>query len=292
MKVTFYGVRGCIPAPGAEFNRYGGNTICVTVEGAGGELLVLDAGTGLIELGKGLMAGPFGRGEGEASLFLTHAHWDHIQGFPFFAPIYVPGNRIRVCGPSSSSQMLESILEGQMNPHFMPVQSLRNLGAEIELCGLLAMEGIDVGGLKVRAHPVPHGQVEALALGIEEEGRRVVFVPDAGYEADGLAPSLRSFYQGADLLIHDATYTAEDRAARLTRGYASVDIAASVAASSGVGCLAPIHYDQDYTDEQVDALVARCRSQLDAAPGGKQVQLVAAREGVSLEVLAGKVRAQ
>ncbi|MBW2733707.1 MAG: MBL fold metallo-hydrolase [Deltaproteobacteria bacterium] len=284
MKVSFYGVRGCIPSPGAEFNRYGGNTMCVTVEGEAGELLVLDAGTGVIELGKRLMAGAFGRGEGEASLFLTHAHWDHIQGFPFFVPVYVPGNHIQVFGPNSSPQMLESILEGQMNPHFMPIQSLGNLGANIELRSLMADEGVSVGALKVCAHSVPHGTMESLALKIEEGDTRVVFVPDAGYEADALEPSLRSFYQGADLLIHDTTYTSEDRATRISRGYASAEIAASVAAQCGVRCLVPIHYDQDYTDEQVDALVERCREVLDSSPGGASVDLVAAKESLVLDV--------
>src|SRR5262249_54763516 len=96
MEVTFYGVRGSIPAPGPETNRYGGNTSCVAVRSAAGALVILDAGTGIVQLGKLMMDGEFGAGRGEATILLSHAHWDHIQGFPFFAPVLVPGNRFAI----------------------------------------------------------------------------------------------------------------------------------------------------------------------------------------------------
>src|SRR5262249_6407000 len=133
MEVVFWGVRGSVPAPGPETNRYGGNTSCVELRTAGGDLVILDAGTGIIPLGRKLMAGEHGRGAGEAAVFLSHAHWDHIQGFPFFGPVFVPGNRVTIYGPGRSSPMLEGILEGQMNPHYSPLHTMRNLGAAIDV---------------------------------------------------------------------------------------------------------------------------------------------------------------
>src|SRR5437879_454891 len=136
MDVTFWGVRGSIPAPGPETNRYGGNTSCVAIRTGRGELIILDAGTGIVSLGKQLLAESFGKGQGEATILLSHAHWDHIQGFPFFAPVLVPGNRFQVYGPSRSSGMLDGILEGQMNPHFSPLYTLKNMGASLEIHGV------------------------------------------------------------------------------------------------------------------------------------------------------------
>ncbi len=289
MDLTFWGVRGSIPAPGPEFNRYGGNTSCVCVRGLGGEFLILDAGTGIIELGHRLMAEGFGKGEGEASLFLTHGHWDHIQGFPFFGPAFVPGNRLTIHGSSRSPGMLEGIFEGQMNPHFMPVQSLRNLGAKIAFSALDADEERAVGGLRIRGRFNPHGSTRAFAFRIEETdgagtSRSLVFAPDAGYPSGIPSDEMLDLYAGADVLVHDCTYTPEDRRVRVSRGYASIDIAARVAARAKVCTLAMFHYDQDYADDQVDALFERCRRFLDAEPGGDTVELVASREGMKLNV--------
>ena len=102
MEVTFHGVRGSIPAPGPETIRYGGNTCCVSVRSDQGKLLVLDMGTGIISLGRQLLRTEFGKGQGHGAILLSHAHWDHIQGFPFFAPVFIPGNRFSVFGPAKS----------------------------------------------------------------------------------------------------------------------------------------------------------------------------------------------
>ncbi|MBI4511800.1 MAG: MBL fold metallo-hydrolase, partial [Deltaproteobacteria bacterium] len=103
MEVTFWGVRGSIPAPGPETNKHGGNTSCVSVRTSSGHLIILDMGTGIVRLGRGLMTTEFGRGKGDATVLLSHAHWDHIQGFPFFPPVFVPGNRFQIYGPARSS---------------------------------------------------------------------------------------------------------------------------------------------------------------------------------------------
>jgi phosphoribosyl 1,2-cyclic phosphodiesterase len=286
VKVTFWGVRGSVPAPGPEMNRYGGNTSCVELRTAGDTLFIVDAGTGLINLGRKLMAGDFGKGAGDAQVFLSHAHWDHIQGFPFFAPVFVPGNKFTVHGPGRSSSMLEGILEGQMNPHFSPLYTMRNLGAII---GVQAVDGQAKDpsflccGVTVRARLNPHGATRALAYRFEENGRSLVYASDAGYPPGGPSDEVRELYAGADVLIHDCTYSPEDRAERIARGFSSIADAAQAACEARVKRLVMFHYDQDYADDTVDALAERTRRLLDEQ-GGRDIELVPAREGLTLDV--------
>ncbi len=284
MQVTFWGVRGSIPSPGEEFNRYGGNTPCVSVDTASGGRIILDAGTGITVLGRELMKTQLGRGRGRGTLLLTHAHWDHIQGFPFFAPVFIPGNEFTIFGPSESSKMVEGILEGQMDPHFSPIHSLGNLGAKIEVRA--AREGIplEVEGVKVVGRFNPHGRYSALAYRLEEGDASLVYAPDAGYAGGTPSDEICALYRGASVLIHDCMYTPEDQAARVSRGHSSIADAAKVAAMCQVGTLVMFHYDQDYTDDDVDVLKQRCRELLDAEPGGESVKLVAAAEGLTLDI--------
>ena len=285
LEVTFWGVRGSIPAPGAEYNRYGGNTACISVRSGSGALLVLDAGTGITVLGRSLMEREFGRGAGRATVLLTHAHWDHIQGFPFFAPVFVPGNRFAIYGPAGSPAMVEGILEGQMNPHFSPVHTLRNLGAEIEFRATQDGQEMELGDVRVVGRANPHGRTSALAYRLEDRsGASIVYAPDAGYADGRPADAVCQLYRGANLLVHDCTYTPEDQRARRSRGQSSVADAARVAAACRVKTLVMFHYDQDYTDVQVDALRRSCRQHLDGEPGGSDVGLVAAHEGLSVTI--------
>ena len=282
MEVAFHGVRGSIPVPGPETQGYGGNTSCACVRTAAGGLIILDAGTGIIPLGRALMVDEFGRGEGEAAILLTHAHWDHIQGFPFFPPVFVAGNHFTLFGPGRSPAMLEGILEGQMNPHFSPLHTMRNLGATIEL---VAVEGdrppFTVCGAAISGHQNPHGSTTALAYRVEADGRRLVYAPDAGYAADDIPDAAIDFYRGADVLIHDATYRPEDWEQRRSRGSSSIREAVVAAVRAGVAHLVLTHFDPDYSDEVVDSLVAHARRMLDEG-GGAGVRLTAAAEGLSL----------
>ena len=282
MEITFWGVRGCIPSPGPEYNRYGGNTPCVAVTTDGGHLIILDAGTGIIGLGQQLMKREFASGQGKATLLLTHAHWDHIQGFPFCPPVYIPGNRFTIYGASGSSNILEGSLEGQMNPHFSPVQSLRNLGAQIDFCEASTDKPTTIFDAEISACFNPHGHISALAFRIDANGKSVVYAPDTGYSSDGPSAEIKRLYNNVDLLIHDTTYTPEDYRERKSRGYCSIDVAARVAAESRVRTLAMFHYDQDYSDNDVDALRSRCRGFLDSHQHGKSVKLIAAAEGLTL----------
>jgi phosphoribosyl 1,2-cyclic phosphodiesterase len=279
-------VRGSIPAPGPGTVRYGGNTSCVSVRTAGGELLVLDCGTGARNLGLALLADEGGSrfrdGGGEAAILLSHTHWDHIQGFPFFSPLYVGGNTFRIYGPAESSALLEGILEGQMAPQYFPVQTLKNMGARIDIVAVAAGVPFDVLGCRVTAVTNPHGRAGAMAFRIEDAGRSLVYASDAGYGPTGPSPETLALYKGVDLLIHDSTYTPEDRARYPQRGLASVTEAVAAAVRAGAGKLALFHYDQDYTDADIDALTARARLAIEDASG--KIELVAAAEGLTLHL--------
>src|SRR5512146_276423 len=278
MKIRFWGVRGSIPAPGPETNRYGGNTSCVSIHTAAGKLVIIDMGTGLMHLGNTLMGGPFGKGKGQAAILLSHTHWDHIQGLGFFPPVFIPGNQFTVWGPGGSPKALEDILEGQMDPNFSPLQTLRNFSATFDVCAATCGTPFTAGGLTVTAREHPHGATTALAFRIEEAGRTFVYASDVGYPESGPPPEAIAHYRGADVLLHDCTYRPADQVTRRNRGFSSYEDAVAAAIAAKVKRLVTFHYDQDYTDDDVDQLVASCRAALDAR-GGKDVVLTPAREG-------------
>ena len=283
MELKFWGVRGSIPAPGPATVRYGGTTACVSLRPSSKGLIVLDCGTGARNLGIRLLEGEFGQGTGEASILLSHAHWDHIQGFPFFVPLYQPGNKFHIFGGAKSSSMLEGILEGQMAPQYFPVQTLKNMGASIDIVAIAEGEPFEVERCQVRARTNPHGRSGAMAFRIEDAGRVVVYASDAGYGAGGPPAASLELYRGADVLIHDSTYTPEDGRRYADRGYSSVEDAVGAAIAAGVKRLVLFHYDQDYNDTEVDALCARGRRLLDER-GERDGELVGAVEGSTLTV--------
>jgi len=283
MRIEFWGVRGSIPAPGPETNRYGGNTACVSLTTSSGALFIIDMGTGIVRLGGNLMGGDFADGKGRATVFLSHSHWDHIQGFPFFPPIFVPGNQFCIYGHARSSSMLEGILEGQMNPNFSPIYTLKNLGAEIDFHGVNPNETFEVEGVEICALPNPHGSTTALTFRFTENDKSFVYASDVGYADAGPTEQVLALYRGADLLLHDCTYTPEDQETRRNRGFSSYADAASAAVAAEVKALVMFHYDQDYSDDMVDRLRDACRAELDRL-GGSSIELIAAVEGMTIDV--------
>jgi phosphoribosyl 1,2-cyclic phosphodiesterase len=277
-------VRGSIPAPGPETNRYGGNTSCVEVRTAAGELIIIDMGTGLMPFGNSLLPTDFGKGKGRATILLSHSHWDHIQGLGFFAPVFIPGNEFALYGYAKSSSMLEGILEGQMNPNFSPLYTLKNLGAAFEVRAVTPNGGaFEAGGCRITSCANPHGSTTALAFRLEEAGRSFVYASDAGYPDTGPSAEAQALYRKASVLLHDTTYTPEHQQRRRNRGFSSYVEAATAAVRAQAEHLVMFHYDQDYADGDVDALRDACRAELDRQ-GGTAIKLTAAAEGLELEV--------
>jgi phosphoribosyl 1,2-cyclic phosphodiesterase len=280
VRIKFWGVRGSIPAPGPETNRYGGNTSCVSVTTANGGLLIIDMGTGLMHLGNALMGTGFGRGQGRATILVSHTHWDHIQGLGFFPPVFVGGNQFKVWGPGGSPKVLEEILEGQMDPNFSPLQTLKNLAATFDVAAIVCGKTFEAEGLKISAREHPHGATTALAFRIEEAGRVFVYASDVGYPESGPTREAIEHYRDADVLLHDSTYRPEDQATRRNRGFSSYEEACTAAVAAKAKRLVTFHYDQDYSDDDVDQIVAACKATLE--PHG--IGVVPAREGDELDV--------
>jgi ribonuclease BN (tRNA processing enzyme) len=179
--------------------------------------------------------------------------------------------------------MLEGILEGQMAPQYFPVQTLKNMGAGIDISAIEDGKSIQMAGCTVRACTNPHGRAGALAFRVQDGARSLVYASDAGYGAGGPPAASVELYRGADVLIHDSTYTPDDGRRYADRGFSSVEDAVSAAIAGGVKRLVLFHYDQDYSDAEVDALCLRGRRLLDER-GGRDIELSGAVEGATLTI--------
>jgi phosphoribosyl 1,2-cyclic phosphodiesterase len=276
-----WGVRGSIPTPGAGTHRYGGNTSCVEVR-VGSHRLVFDAGTGIRLLG-GHMSGDWSARR--ANIFLTHFHWDHIQGFPFFAPLYAPGRELRIVGPEQDEMDIQTLFARQMGPVFFPVP-FEALAANTSFQHLNEGEweedGVRIRGLRVR-HP-------SFTLGyrIEAQGSVICYVPDnelegGSYAVDGgdWPARFRRFVEGADVLIHDAMFTNEEYQNRIGWGHSTFEQALELAVEAEVKHLVFFHHSPDRTDDALDRILARFRER-SADVDGPRVD--AGTEGVDLVI--------
>ena len=283
LKVKFYGTRGSIPTPGAGFSTYGGNTTCVLVTGVGGAFGVLDAGSGLRvlgdELGERLAASAEAGVAQPIPILLSHTHWDHIQGFPFFKPAFDPRHEIRVTihGRDEERRNLEGVFAGQMQDDYFPIP-LGAMGAAI------AFEQADLndypgpGGSRVQASPHRHpgGAYGYRITGVE---RVVCFCTDIEHEgaaADAIDDRVVDLARGADLLIHDAQYTPEELAGKRGRGHSSWQQAVEVARRAEVGALALTHHDPEHDDEFLAAIERECRQEF--------TDSFLAREGMEIDL--------
>jgi CheY-like chemotaxis protein/phosphoribosyl 1,2-cyclic phosphodiesterase len=292
MRVRFWGTRGSIAKPGSTTLRYGGNTSCVELRADDGTLIVLDCGTGAHDLGVALAASDERPLRGH--LMLTHTHWDHIQGFPFFVPLFVPGNEWDIYAPGGLGQRLETTLAGQMEYTYFPV-TLAQLGATIRFHDLT--EGsFAIGPLRVVAQYLNH---PALTLGyrLELGGMSIVYAvdhePHAPHLGGGPGESTQpvhgedrrhvSFLTGADLVIHDAQYTIEEYPQKKGWGHSPAEWATDYAVAAGAKRLALFHYDPLRTDEGVDRIVDVCRKRV--AASGSALDVFGAAEGQVVELL-------
>ena len=290
--VRFWGVRGSIPTPGHRTARYGGNTPCVEVR-INGTRFICDGGTGIRGLGSQLLEQANGAPISLHLLF-SHAHWDHIQGFPFFGPAYVPSTRITVYGAREGDTRMYRLLNGQQNSDYFPV-SFADLGASIEP-GHLGDGQRVIDGVTVSSMPVSHpGGCTAFAF--EWEGRKVVYATDheldlvftnrARVQGDRSVlrrppPDLVAFCKDADLLICDGQYTEAEYPNHEGWGHSRATSATDLAIISDARRLAIFHHDPMQSDDDVDAKVDACRARVDLMHGHTQV--FAAREGIEIKV--------
>jgi phosphoribosyl 1,2-cyclic phosphodiesterase len=280
MRVQFWGVRGAVPTPGVEYLRYGGNTCCTAVWGAQGELVVLDAGTGFCQLGDALVDGPFGQGQGEMLLLLSHTHLDHILGFPFPAMIHCPGNLFTIYGPDSAQGSLATVCNGLLSPAYSPVYSLENIGAR-QIFHTINTQPFQVGGLTIRAWPFSHGdQMSIWAYRITEGARSLVYITDVRYASAQLRTDALALFADADLLIHSAPYMRDESIQ--DRSHCHIEDALDLAQAAGVRSLMLFHHAPFRTDDQMDALLEHYRTLL--AQQQSPLYLDAAREGPVIDV--------
>lgn len=276
MQVTFYGVRGSCPCPCDTNSRYGGNTACVVLEVDDEPPVILDLGTGLRGYGQTVARrGPF-----RATALVSHLHWDHVQGLPFFAPLHRQGTEIDVYGPTQAEGPLGEVFDGLMRPPYFPVRSS-------ELVGEVRFHDVDdddlsIGNAKVRVRPVPHCG-PTVGYRIDWQGASVAYISDhqGPLGLDTVADSVLELADGVDLLVHDAQYTAEEFYRRPHWGHCTVDYAVLVARQAGARRLALFHHDPGHTDDEIDQLLEGARRR---AAGCGLEEVLAAAEGLSLRV--------
>jgi phosphoribosyl 1,2-cyclic phosphodiesterase len=276
VRVTFWGVRGSTPCASEHNRRYGGNTSCVALESPGEPPIILDLGTGLRRFGETLA--PDGSFRGTA--LVSHLHWDHVQGLPFFVPILRPGAKLDVFGPQQEVGTLDEAVRSFVRPPYFPI-SVDDLPGEIRFHEL---EGeLEVGRARVLARQVPHIGITN-GYRIEWGGTSVAYVSDhqspseADGEGDSIDEGVLELCEGVDLLIHDAQYWPAEWDEKRTWGHCTVDYAVRVAAESGARSLALFHHDPAHADAEVDAILRRAREHA----GYRVPEVLAAHEDLTI----------
>jgi phosphoribosyl 1,2-cyclic phosphodiesterase len=279
MQITFWGVRGSIPTPGAATEAVGGNTSCVEVQ-AGPTRLVFDGGTGLRLLGKKLL----GHMPVTAHMFFSHVHWDHIQGFPFFEPAFVAGNAFHLYGARKLSRTLEETLAGQMDHPNFPVH-LSAMGATMTFRDLVEGEVVEIDNgtwepVRVTSASGNHPQ-GVLAFRVECGGQAAMYATDTEHYDGRLDENLVRLAEGADVLIYDSQYTPEEYAGTAAGisskrgwGHSTFEEGAKIARIAGVGRLVLFHHDPSHDDASVREKELRAQALFP--------NCVAAREGLTL----------
>ncbi len=277
MRLTFYGVRGSIPAPGPEFVKYGGNTACVHIELDDGTDIILDAGTGIKKLGQKMI-----NEDRDIHILLTHNHWDHIQGFPFFAPIYQPGRNIFITPGMTTFDEQDAILQ-QMTGSYFPVH-YQTLQSNIQLADIPDGKNTwKIGSATISRHPMNHPGSGSSYV-IEADGSKIAYITD-----NELYPPYRketdflewvNFAMNADLVIHDAQYIISDMPAKSGWGHSVAEEAVKLAMACRAKRIALYSHDHIRTDEEISKIESHCNEVIGIAEA--ELALFAAAEGMEI----------
>jgi phosphoribosyl 1,2-cyclic phosphodiesterase len=278
MQITCWGARGSIPVSGKEYVKYGGDTTCIEIRSRDNDVIIVDAGTGMRKLGNKLLK----EEKRTCSILFTHAHWDHLMGFPFFKPIYLKGTKISMYGcPYAQRSVLDIIARSMTAPYF-PVE-FGQLQAEISAAGGISEEAFEIGPVRVTPIPLSHPN-QGLGYKFTEDGKSFVFLTDNELtlrHPGGVAyEDYLRFAEGADLLIHDAEYTPEQYAMTKGWGHSVYTDALRLAREAGVKQFGLFHHNQDRSDEELDRLVDDCCSI--AKTQNAQVESFAVRAGMEI----------
>jgi len=263
-RLKFWGVRGSIPTPVPTHLGFGGNTACIELRFAG-EILIIDGGTGARGLGLCLQQ-EFKGSNISVNFLLTHFHWDHIQGLPFFAPLYSPGNEVTFCSGCPAEQARE-ILEGQMTTPYFPV-GFEFLAAKRKFVDL-GRGGCGAAAVSISPFPLNHPQ-GATGFRIESNGFVIVHASDFEHGHNGFDSTLRDYSQDADVLIYDAQYTPEEYASKKGWGHSTWQEATRVARESKVKKLILFHHDPSHDDETLNQILGNARQQFENTDVAKE----------------------
>jgi len=256
MFIKSWGSRGSIPVSGKEYIKYGGDTACVEIRAESGEVIIVDAGTGIRRLGNQLIQ----ENRFNCHLIFTHAHWDHLIGFPFFKPLYLSRSDIRIHGCPFALRYVHTMLSKVMSPPNFPV-SFSDVKARISIDQECPM-AFSIGSIQVSRIRLSHPN-QGSGYKFVENGRTFVFITDneLGYTHPGGldADSYRAFSEGADILVHDAEFTPEEYGNYRTWGHSDYVSVIDLALKAGVGQIGLFHLNQDRTDDDMDRIVDDCR---------------------------------
>ena len=274
MKVSFYGTRGSTPVAEPDYVGFGGNTSCILITFENGRVAILDAGTGIRKLGHDFAARSIEQYD-QIFVGLSHTHWDHIQGFPFFEPAYDPKRRftISIYREGQTTGDLESIFATQMQRHYFPV-SLDKMGATLQFWQTDLSSFTAPSGVEVRASKHNHPG-DAYGYRITEGNTTLVYCTDVEH-AGGIDPKVVAFARNADLLIHDAQYTPDELRDKKGWGHSSWEQAVEVAVQAGVKKLALFHHDPEHNDAFLSNIEKECQRVFSEA--------FLAREGLEIEI--------
>lgn len=256
MLIRCWGSRGSISVSGKEHIKYGGDTTCIEVVGSSGDLIIIDAGTGIRRLGNKLVKD----GSREMNIFFTHSHWDHLSGFPFFKPLYQGHAKIHIRGPRTTQDSIMKIISHTMTPPYFPVE-LEDIHADIEFL-TTTPDTIKIGSMTVKTIPLSHTN-KGVGYRIEEDGKSFVFLTDNELTHKHPSGMTREDYlhfsKGADLLIHDAEYTPEEYKFSKGWGHSVYLDTLDMAIEAGVKELGLFHHNQDRSDDAIDAMTEDCK---------------------------------